>query len=322
MLIYLSSNSNAEDNNSKRYSSDEGVLAIMYHRFNESKYPSTNIQMDIFRKHIDLIKKSQFSFYNPSEFEKDFNKPKKIKRILLTIDDAFTSFNRGSHMGYLRAHIGRVVTDTNGVEGMSIVIHSTVPGATGRNFCVWLDNSKGQAEYKPQYLIGHGGRFRNYWCQPDEVTGENMHPAPMPINRFGRPFAPITTLKEHLPPENPSDPFINNLNLGADGIVGPGILADANIELVSGRNSNTLLNESFETKSPSSTLVDGLSFERLQDANFTHRFKINNDLKIFNETNRQNELLNFENNKNNLFSLVKNEDLFNLLKKKLKKIKF
>ncbi len=92
MLIYLSSNSNAEDNNSKRYSSDEGVLAIMYHRFNESKYPSTNIQMDIFRKHIDLIKKSQFSFYNPSEFEKDFNKPKKIKRILLTIDDAFTSF--------------------------------------------------------------------------------------------------------------------------------------------------------------------------------------------------------------------------------------
>ena len=44
-------------------------------------------------------------------------------------------------------------------------------------------------------------------------------------------------------------------------------------------------------------------------------------IKIFNETNRQNELLNFENNKNNLFSLVKNEDLFNLLKKKLNKNK-
>ena len=171
---------------------------------------------------------------------------------------AFSSHDRGTHMGYVRAHLGRVVLDSEDNPGFSIVIHSTIPGAAGRNFCTWLDSSKAQSPYRPQFLIGHGGRFRNYWCQPDEVTGENMHPAPMPINRFGRPFAPITTLKEHLPPENPSDPFINNLNLGADGIVGPGILADANIELVSGRNSNTLLNESFETKSPSSTLVDGL----------------------------------------------------------------
>ena len=171
---------------------------------------------------------------------------------------AFSSHDRGTHMGYVRAHLGRVVLDSEDNPGFSIVIHSTVPGAAGRNFCTWLDSSKAQSPYRPQFLIGHGGRFRNYWCQPDEVTGENMHPAPMPINRFGRPFAPITTLKEHLPPENPSDPFINNLNLGADGIVGPGILANANIELVSGRNSNTLLNESFETKSPSSTLVDGL----------------------------------------------------------------
>ena len=49
-------NSKAEDNNIKLYSDDEGVLSIMYHRFNESKYPSTNIQMDIFKKHIELIK--------------------------------------------------------------------------------------------------------------------------------------------------------------------------------------------------------------------------------------------------------------------------
>ena len=86
-------------------------------------------------------------------------------------------------MGYVRAHIGRVVEDINGTEGFSIVIHSTVPGASGRNFAVWLDNSKGQSSYQPQFLIGHGGRFRNFWCQPDEVLGENMHPAPMPLNK-------------------------------------------------------------------------------------------------------------------------------------------
>ncbi len=64
----------------------------MYHRFNESKYPSTNIQMDVFQKHINLIKESKFNFYNPNEFEENFDKPKETKRILLTIDDAFSSF--------------------------------------------------------------------------------------------------------------------------------------------------------------------------------------------------------------------------------------
>ena len=102
---------------------------------------------------------------------------------------AFDTHDRGSHMGYVKAHIGRVVEDINGTEGFSIVIHSTVPGASGRNFAVWLDNSKGQSSYQPQFLIGHGGRFRNFWCQPDEVLGENMHPAPMPLNKHGRPFA-------------------------------------------------------------------------------------------------------------------------------------
>ena len=64
----------------------------MYHRFNESKYPSTNIQMDIFKKHIKLIKNSGFNFYHPKNFENEFNVPKKEKKILITIDDAFISF--------------------------------------------------------------------------------------------------------------------------------------------------------------------------------------------------------------------------------------
>ena len=64
----------------------------MYHRFNESKYPSTNIQMDIFKEHINLIKSSKFDFYNPKNFSKEFHTPKITKKILITIDDAFESF--------------------------------------------------------------------------------------------------------------------------------------------------------------------------------------------------------------------------------------
>ena len=38
----------------------------MYHRFNETKYPSTNIQMDIFLQHIDSIESSGYKFLNPT----------------------------------------------------------------------------------------------------------------------------------------------------------------------------------------------------------------------------------------------------------------
>ena len=35
----------------------------MYHRFNENKYPSTNIKIDIFKKQLELIEKNNIEFY-------------------------------------------------------------------------------------------------------------------------------------------------------------------------------------------------------------------------------------------------------------------
>ena len=70
-LFFL--NSYAEDINKKYQHNEKGIISIMYHRFNENKYPSTNIQMDIFKKHIEIIKNNNFKFYNPNIFEKDFN---------------------------------------------------------------------------------------------------------------------------------------------------------------------------------------------------------------------------------------------------------
>ncbi len=85
-------NSNSEENNSKYFSNDSGILSLMYHRFNENKYPSTNIQMDVFINHIETIKNNGYKFYDPKFFISEFNTPKKQKKILLTIDDGFTSF--------------------------------------------------------------------------------------------------------------------------------------------------------------------------------------------------------------------------------------
>ena len=53
----------------------------MYHRFNENKYPSTNIRMEIFKEQMRLIKDLGYEFYNPQFFIDEFNKPKKEKNI-------------------------------------------------------------------------------------------------------------------------------------------------------------------------------------------------------------------------------------------------
>ena len=59
--LFIFTNSNSEENNTKYYAKDNGILSIMYHRFNENKYPSTNIKMDIFQKHIKIIKELDLS---------------------------------------------------------------------------------------------------------------------------------------------------------------------------------------------------------------------------------------------------------------------
>ena len=85
-------NSNAEENNIKYYSQDSGILSLMYHRFDENKYPSTNIQMNIFKEQMSIINTLNYKFYNPQRLQNNFNIPKNKKEILITIDDAFSSF--------------------------------------------------------------------------------------------------------------------------------------------------------------------------------------------------------------------------------------
>ena len=71
---------------------DHGVIAIMYHRFEENKYPSTNVRIKDFKDHIRLLKDNKIKIINPNNFEKSLREEKKQKKVLLTIDDAFSSF--------------------------------------------------------------------------------------------------------------------------------------------------------------------------------------------------------------------------------------
>ena len=62
----------------------------MYHRFNENKYPSTNIQLNIFKEQLKIIEEEGMIFIHPDEL-KSIITNKKTKD-LTTIDDGLSSF--------------------------------------------------------------------------------------------------------------------------------------------------------------------------------------------------------------------------------------
>ena len=119
----------------------------MYHRFNESKYPSTNIQMDIFKKHIQIIKESGFDFYYREEFKENFDLPKNKKKILITIDDGFKSFYEEA-WPYLRKN-----------EIRFILFVSTQPVGK-RGYMTWEQIR--EIEKSDFALIGHHSHTHDY----------------------------------------------------------------------------------------------------------------------------------------------------------------
>tara|TARA_B110001452_G_scaffold247486_1_gene233539 strand:- start:415 stop:1467 length:1053 start_codon:yes stop_codon:yes gene_type:complete len=96
LFIIITSNSNVAAENIKYYSKDMGILSLMYHRFDETKYPSTNIKMSVFKEQIKIIKDLNYNFFDPGELNKKFSIQKKEKKILITIDDAFSSFYKNA----------------------------------------------------------------------------------------------------------------------------------------------------------------------------------------------------------------------------------
>ena len=64
----------------------------MYHRFDEEKYPSTNIQLEIFKEQLRIIDEQGIKFIHPKNFKQSLSNNKKERKILLTIDDGLQSF--------------------------------------------------------------------------------------------------------------------------------------------------------------------------------------------------------------------------------------
>ena len=68
----------------------------MYHRFEENKYPSTNIKIKDFKKQLEIMEKENINFLNPKNFEESLTLRKKERKVLITIDDGFLSFYKNA----------------------------------------------------------------------------------------------------------------------------------------------------------------------------------------------------------------------------------
>ena len=80
--------------NELSFAEDNSAIVLMYHRFNEPMHQSTNISPNLFRQHLELIKKYNFNVLDLKSFVDILRNKKRIpkKTIIITVDDAFKSF--------------------------------------------------------------------------------------------------------------------------------------------------------------------------------------------------------------------------------------
>jgi len=92
LILLLLSISKSFGTNFNNLDTNKGIISLMYHRFNENKYPSTNIRNEIFIQHLKEINKLEIEFISFNKFEKIIKENIDKNYLLLTIDDGFESF--------------------------------------------------------------------------------------------------------------------------------------------------------------------------------------------------------------------------------------
>jgi peptidoglycan/xylan/chitin deacetylase (PgdA/CDA1 family) len=72
---------------------DNGAVVVMYHRFGDGRYPSTNIRMEQFRKHVAELKKDKYTVMPLPEIVSALrnDRPLPDRAVAITVDDAYLS---------------------------------------------------------------------------------------------------------------------------------------------------------------------------------------------------------------------------------------
>lgn len=69
------------------------VTVLLYHRFDEPQYPTTNTQIEIFRKQLDYLSNEGYRVLSADDFQRllEAGEPFPRKAVLITIDDSYRS---------------------------------------------------------------------------------------------------------------------------------------------------------------------------------------------------------------------------------------
>ena len=85
--------SHSQENKTKEINNVNYASVIMYHRFGDSRYPSTNIKKEQFMDHIKELLKSKYNVVDINQALQAIKNIKLIKdnSVVITIDDAYSS---------------------------------------------------------------------------------------------------------------------------------------------------------------------------------------------------------------------------------------
>ena len=76
------------------FANDKSAIVLMYHRFEDQRFPSTSISSKNFQNQINYLKENNFNILPISDLLLFFNKNYDIpeKSVFITIDDGYKSF--------------------------------------------------------------------------------------------------------------------------------------------------------------------------------------------------------------------------------------
>ncbi|MCP1726390.1 peptidoglycan/xylan/chitin deacetylase (PgdA/CDA1 family) [Natronospira proteinivora] len=79
-------------------SGEDGAVILMYHRFGEDQYPSTNIRMEQFKDHLDYLESEDFNVWPVERIVDYLKEGREIppRTVAITIDDAYVSIHENA----------------------------------------------------------------------------------------------------------------------------------------------------------------------------------------------------------------------------------
>lgn len=94
LIMALSVGSTAQSKTENPILNTGQITCFVYHRFGDARYPSTNISVKDFRKHLDYLKSNKYNVITLGKAVELLNSGKPIpeKTVVLSVDDGYKTF--------------------------------------------------------------------------------------------------------------------------------------------------------------------------------------------------------------------------------------